>query len=62
MSREAMILALDKLAWNCPQEAAEILRKALGEHETSENCWCHPTLYYKDPDTGNEVWVHNEPH
>jgi len=32
------------------------------EHEASENCWCHPILDYKDPDTGNEVWVHNEPH
>ena len=24
-------------------------------------CWCNPTLTYKDPDTGAEVWVHQEP-
>lgn len=37
-------------------------QQELREHQTSEHCWCHPTLEYKDPDTGNEVWVHNEPH
>ncbi len=32
------------------------------EHITDKFCWCQPVLDYKDPDTGAEVWVHNEPH
>ena len=32
------------------------------EHVTDKSCWCQPALDYKDPDTGAEVWVHNEPH
>lgn len=28
------------------------------EHITSEKCWCEPTLQYKNPETGNEVWIH----
>lgn len=31
-----------------------------GEHDDSEFCWCNPSLDYRDPVTGNEVWVHNE--
>lgn len=32
------------------------------EHITNGTpCWCHPELNHKDPDTGNEVWVHKEP-
>lgn len=27
------------------------------EHE-DEYCWCEPTMIYKDPDNGNEVWEH----
>ncbi len=28
------------------------------EHDVlSENCWCHPILYYEAPN-GNQVWVH----
>ncbi len=30
------------------------------EHEESEDCWCCPTLSYRDPETGIGVWVHNE--
>ena len=30
------------------------------EHEISKGCWCEPYLYYKHPETGNEVWVHRE--
>jgi hypothetical protein len=30
------------------------------EHEESEDCWCHPTLDYVDPDTGVAVYVHHE--
>jgi hypothetical protein len=29
------------------------------EHETTENCWCAPILEYSDPQTGNQIWVHN---
>lgn len=32
------------------------------EHISSPDCWCEPELYYKDPDTGAEVWVHRELH
>ena len=28
------------------------------EHISSPDCWCEPELYYKDPYTGAEVWVH----
>ena len=28
------------------------------EHEISKDCWCEPYLDYKDPETGEEVWVH----
>ena len=30
------------------------------KHVESKHCWCHPYLEYKDPNNGNEVWVHNE--
>lgn len=30
------------------------------EHELSQDCWCQPTLDYRDPVTGVEVWVHRE--
>ena len=30
------------------------------EHIDSKDCWCCPKLDYVDPDTGVEVWVHNE--
>lgn len=28
-------------------------------HDESPDCWCHPTLTYKDEENGNEVWTHN---
>ena len=28
------------------------------QHEASANCWCEPTIDYKDPDTGVAVYVH----
>jgi hypothetical protein len=32
------------------------------EHTTDGSpCWCCPKCSYKDPETGAEVWVHNEP-
>lgn len=32
------------------------------EHLPSPLCWCMPRLEFVDPGTGNEVWVHHEPH
>jgi hypothetical protein len=29
------------------------------EHIESETCWCEPQLVYKNPENGNEVWLHN---
>lgn len=31
------------------------------DHEMSPQCWCFPRLEFKDPETGNEVWVHHQP-
>jgi len=28
------------------------------DHISGPECWCEPELYYKDPETGAEVWVH----
>lgn len=32
------------------------------EHLPSPLCWCLPRLEFVAPETGNEVWVHHEPH
>lgn len=29
-------------------------------HTDTPVCWCEPELIYKDPDNGNEVWLHRE--
>ena len=29
------------------------------EHLADKECWCLPLMTYKNPETGNEVWVHN---
>ena len=31
------------------------------DHEMSPQCWCFPRLEFKDPKTGNEIWVHHQP-
>lgn len=31
------------------------------EHEESKDCWCQPTLSYRDEINGCEVWVHKSP-
>ena len=31
-------------------------------HLNSVHCWCDPILEYEDPDSGNQVWVHNDKH
>jgi len=28
------------------------------QHDASANCWCEPTIDYKDPDTGVAVYGH----
>jgi hypothetical protein len=30
------------------------------EHVTSADCWCEPTVEYRDPETGVAVYVHKE--
>lgn len=30
-------------------------------HVMTPLCWCFPRLDFKDPETGNEVWVHHQP-
>lgn len=40
----------------------DALGHAQRQHVTDGSvCWCNPTMTYKDPDTGAEVWVHQEP-
>lgn len=31
-------------------------------HYDRLDCWCEPTLDYKDYLNGNEVWIHKEVH
>lgn len=38
----------------------EVLSPATRAH-LEEDCWCCPELYYKDAETGNEVWLHKRP-
>lgn len=30
------------------------------QHIGSANCWCGPTIEFKDPQTGSAVWVHKQ--
>lgn len=30
------------------------------QHIGSSDCWCSPSVEYKDPDTGVAVWVHKQ--
>ena len=32
---------------------------ATREHDASSKCWCCPTIYYKDAETGVAILVHN---
>ncbi len=34
---------------------------AMRIHVESGDCWCNPTLDYRDPETGRDHWVHHEP-
>lgn len=38
------------------------LKREAKEHVSSPHCWCLPRLEFVDPESGNEVWVHHEPH
>lgn len=41
---------------------SEVRVHYLGEgHVMTPECWCFPRLDFKDPETGNEVWVHHQP-
>ena len=31
-------------------------------HIDNKDCWCEPTLEYKNPETDSQVWVHREIH
>jgi hypothetical protein len=37
---------------------SEAVRIAVRQHNASADCWCEPTVDYKDPDTGVAVYVH----
>ncbi len=37
---------------------SQVAKQQRLEHITSPECWCEPELYFKDPETGAEVWVH----
>ena len=30
------------------------------DHLNRKDCWCEPVLDYENPETGNQVWVHND--
>lgn len=42
------------------KEDLDLIEQQGLEHISSPDCWCHPELDYKDPETGAEVWVHKE--
>jgi hypothetical protein len=29
------------------------------EHVPDVSCWCIPKVIYKNPESGNEIWLHN---
>jgi outer membrane murein-binding lipoprotein Lpp len=44
--------------------AIEVLEAEIeqhSQHQKSGECWSHPTLDYKDPETGAEIWIRNKP-
>lgn len=43
------------------QSEIAIVRVGPRLHFTTKNCWCCPSLKYVDSDTGNKLWVHNDP-
>lgn len=42
--------------------AAHADMKPAREHIAAKECWCEPQLDYVNPETGQQVWVHNEVH
>lgn len=55
------------MAQEADQDVAEVERIHVypnfgRAHEMSSQCWCGPFLEYVDPDTLNEVFVHNVEH
>lgn len=43
------------------QKKPLIVTTQSAEHIESEQCWCHPTLEYTEPETGTRVWKHHQP-
>lgn len=41
-----------------PDGNIHVVPKVGKEHYENKNCWCHPTLNYKDAETLKEVWAH----
>jgi len=41
------------------QQCRDATKEHKLKHKDNEKCFCSPELHYKDPDNGNEVWVHN---
>ena len=54
VSRERRLNGNDKCANGHTYPSAS----ASAMHDASANCWCEPTVDYKDPDTGVAVYVH----
>lgn len=52
-----LLLILRELAERRRSDDSSLRR----QHIPFEDCWCHPTLNYTDPDTGNQHWIHHEP-
>ena len=46
------------LAESTRKQSLQVAEQRGPEHISSPECWCHPELDYKDPETGAEVWVH----
>jgi hypothetical protein len=56
------------MLWEARKELAALKRQAdtperrnTREHVSGSDCWCMPTVDYRDPETGAAVWVHKEP-
>jgi hypothetical protein len=44
---------------HCPDGKC-CMPKPTPEHVASADCWCEPTIDYRDPETGVAVYVHKE--
>ena len=44
----------------CSDECYDIYMTDDNGHIMTGRCWCEPVLEYEDPQTGNQVWAHND--